>query len=265
MRLSVSSTPSNTPSNTPSVTPSNTSCPNFTPSATPTLTPTLTLTPTELPTIYLHTCLPDVVPADGRVYICAYATSESGCTGATTSVLNTISFTDDIGIIVDGEYVNFVSMNGCVYLYPGQSCNCDCYYDFGAELSGYTMSALTFPIFVSGTPLANYVDDGECYTPECSQCIPTPTPTLTTTPTLTATPTLTSTPTLTPTTSAPPCDAADYLLFNETGSPLSWTGIDCNGNGVGDTIPGGQQANTGCIQVGSLVEGSLTIVSTTPC
>jgi hypothetical protein len=93
------------------------------------------------------------------------------------------------------------------------------------------------------------------------------TSTPTNTPTLTATntPTLTSTPTLTPTTSGPPCDAADYLLFNETGSPLSWTGIDCGGNGVGNTIPGGQQASTGCIQVGSLIEGSLTIVSTTPC
>jgi hypothetical protein len=85
------------------------------------------------------------------------------------------------------------------------------------------------------------------------------------TPTLTSTPTLTATPTLTPTTSSVPCDAADYLLFNETGGPLSWSALDCNGNGVGNTIPGGQQANTGCVQVGSLIEGSLTIVSSTPC
>lgn len=90
---------------------------------------------------------------------------------------------------------------------------------------------------------------------------PTSTPTLTPT----NTPTLTSTPTLTPTTSGPACDARDYLLFNETGSPLSWTALDCNGNGVGDTIPGGQQANTGCIQNGTLNEGSLTIVSFVTC
>jgi hypothetical protein len=97
---------------------------------------------------------------------------------------------------------------------------------------------------------------------------PTPTPTLTQTSTPTTTPTLTSTPTLTPTltpTATEPCNAADYLLLNETASPISWTGIDCSGNGVGGTINGGQQASTGCIQVGSLVEGSLTIVSTTPC
>lgn len=251
-------TPSVTPSNTPTVTPSSSSCPT-TATPTPSITPTITPSATNPPTIYLHTCLPDVVPADGRVYLCVYATSESGCTGSTTTVLNQIGFTDDVGVIVDGEFVPFYSMAGCVYLYPGQSCNCDCYGDFGSELSGYTLSAVTYPIFVSGTPLANYVDDVDCYTPECAQCIPTPTPTLTQTMTPTATPTIT--PTITPSA----CVAADYLLFNETGSPLSWTGIDCNGNGVGDTIPGGQQASTGCIQVGSLSEGSLTIVSTTPC
>jgi hypothetical protein len=55
------------------------------------------------------------------------------------------------------------------------------------------------------------------------------------------------------------------LLFNETGSPLSWTAQDCNGNPVGDTIPAGQQANTGCVADGTLSEGSLTIVSSVIC
>jgi hypothetical protein len=97
---------------------------------------------------------------------------------------------------------------------------------------------------------------------------PTPTPTLTATPTPTPTPgepTPTPTPTLTPTPSSTPCEAADYLLFNETASPISWTALDCSGAGVGGTINGGQQANTGCVQVGTLSEGSLTIVSSTPC
>ena len=97
---------------------------------------------------------------------------------------------------------------------------------------------------------------------------PTPTPTLTATPTPTPTPgepTPTPTPTLTPTPSSTPCNAADYLLFNETASPISWTALDCSGAGVGGTINGGQQGNTGCVQVGTLSEGSLTIVSSTPC
>lgn len=93
---------------------------------------------------------------------------------------------------------------------------------------------------------------------------PTNTVTPSNTPGLSATPTTTSTPTNTPSTSAP-CDAADYRLFNETASPLSWTALTCNGVGVGGTITGGQQADTGCIRVGTLTEGSLTIVSTTPC
>ena len=108
-----------------------------------------------------------------------------------------------------------------------------------------------------------------CYS-ATSSLGPTPTPTGTPGPTATPTPTPTATgPTATPTPTPTPtptlCPSTDYLLFNETGGPLSWTAQDCNGNPVGDTIAGGQQANTGCVANGTLSEGSLTIVSSTSC
>jgi hypothetical protein len=122
-------------------------------------------------------------------------------------------------------------------------------------------------ITTSATATITY---GSCITP------PTPTPTPTNTPTISVTPTNTATPAETPTntptntstptpTTTPPCLSTNYRLFNETASPLDWVGLDCAGNGVGGTILGGQQADTGCIQNGTLVEGSLTIVSSTPC
>jgi len=80
----------------------------------------------------------------------------------------------------------------------------------------------------------------------------------------TTTSTTTSTSTTTTTTAAP-CSSTDYLLFNETGSPLSWTGLDCNDNSIGNTINSGQQAYTGCVKDGTLSEGSLTIVSSVAC
>jgi uncharacterized delta-60 repeat protein len=96
---------------------------------------------------------------------------------------------------------------------------------------------------------------------------PTPTPTPTVTQTQTSTPAITPTPTNTntPTPSPSPCLTTNYLLFNETGTPQSWTALDCANNVIGDTIPAGQQANTGCVQNGTLSEGSNTIVSSTPC
>jgi hypothetical protein len=104
-----------------------------------------------------------------------------------------------------------------------------------------------------------------CYS-ATSNVGPTPTPTATIAPTPTPTATgPTSTPTPTPTPTPTLCPSTDYLLFNETGSPLSWTAQDCNGNGVGNTIPGGQQAYTGCVANGTLSEGSLTIVSSASC
>lgn len=257
-------TPSVTPSVTPTVTPSNTSCPT-TATPTPSITATITPSTTQPPTIYVHTCLPATVPADGRVYLCAYATSESGCTGSTTSVLNNIQFADDIGVIIDGEFVIFVSMAGCVTLYSGQSCNCDCYYDFGPELSGYTMSALTFPISVSGTPLANYVDDVDCYTPDCSQCIPTPTPTptLTQTPTVTITPSITptKTPTLTPTItpSSTPICCYQYEITNYYTTTQTVNYTDCNGTPSSVNATGnGNQTIVNCA-----IEGSLSFSGTT--
>jgi hypothetical protein len=72
-------------------------------------------------------------------------------------------------------------------------------------------------------------------------------------------------PTPTPTPTPTLCPSTDYLLFNETAGSLSWTAQDCNGNPVGNSIPGGQQANTGCVANGTLSEGSLTIVSSTSC
>jgi hypothetical protein len=104
--------------------------------------------------------------------------------------------------------------------------------------------------------------------PATPSVTPTNTPTQTNTPGLSATPTQTPTTTQTPTntpSTTPPCEAADYRLLNETGGSLSWTALTCNGVGVGGTILGGQQADTGCIRVGTLSEGSLTIVSSTPC
>jgi len=94
---------------------------------------------------------------------------------------------------------------------------------------------------------------------------PTPsiTPTITATPGLppSPTPTNTTTPTITPTPSETPgqCQETDYLLFNETGSPLNWSGLECDDTIVGGTINGGQSAYTGCIKNGTLVPGSLTI------
>ena len=387
MRLSVSPTPSNTPSNTPSVTPSNTSCPIITPTATTTLTPTPT---TSTPVIYINLCVPQVVPADGRIPICIYSQTTSDCNGTRTNVSELTSLVGDLYIILEGESLGICGgILGTIS--AGTSCDCTSYCDAGAELSGFTVSATTSNLFPFTLP-SNYVLGSICYD-NCVSCVtPTPTPTLTPTlsvtptttpcpcvcgasienqsetsityqytncfdvvfsgtilpsatlvlpcgdssiyvkwnsittsgpatiiygscgeppsvsptptptvtptiesgdfllqedsflilqengfailldvplptqtPTLTSTPTLTATPTLTPTTSSVPCDAADYLLFNETGGSLSWTALDCNGNGVGNTIPAGQQANTGCVQVGTLSEGSLTIVSSTPC
>lgn len=251
-------TPSVTPSVTPTVTPSNTSCPNPTPSTTLTATPTITPTRTLPPTLYVSICFQPTIPADGRVYICTQIRTENNCSGSTTNSLDFVGLTGDLYLFYDGVWNDIgQSLVGCG-INAGQSCNCDCYVDLGAELSGTPISATT-TFYTTGTTLANYVEGPVCYTPECSQCLVTPTPT----PTITAT--QTPTPSITPTVTPSACVAADYLLFNETGSPISWTGIDCSGNGVGDTIPGGQQASTGCIQVGSLNEGSLTIVSTTPC
>jgi hypothetical protein len=263
MRLSLSPTPSNTPSNTPSVTPSSTSCPNFTPTATATLTPTPT---TSTPVIYINLCVPQVVPADGRIPICIYSQTTSDCNGTRTNVSELTSLVGDLYVIFEGE--PFTICGGILgTISAGTSCDCTAYCDAGPELSGLTVSAVTNNLFPFTLP-SNYVLGSICYD-SCNPCsTPTPTPTLTSTATPTLTVTSTSTPTPTPTltpTSTIPCDAADYLLFNETASPLSWTALDCNGNGVGNTIPGGQQASTGCVQVGTLVEGSLTIVSTTPC
>jgi hypothetical protein len=80
----------------------------------------------------------------------------------------------------------------------------------------------------------------------------------------TTTSTTTSSSTTTTTTAAP-CSSTDYLLFNETGSPLSWTGLDCNDNSIGNTINSGMQGYTGCVKDGTLNEGSLTIVSSAAC
>lgn len=283
MRLSVSPTPSNTPSNTPSVTPSNTSCPNFTPSATPTLTPTLTITPTAPQTVYLNLCLPDVVPENEVVQWSFYSQVSPDCNSERINVDQTVGVVYDIYLCFPpyGPDDCAALCGGLVSLTAGTSCNSNLFCD-ATGLAGVVVSAQTFNIFPTPTGSSINYQIGTICSGSCAPCVeptPTPTPTasltatptltttptLTSTPTLTTTPTLTSTPTLTPTTSAPPCDAVDYLLFNETGSPLSWTALDCNGNGVGDTIPGGQQANTGCIQNGTLNEGSLTIVSFVTC
>jgi hypothetical protein len=108
---------------------------------------------------------------------------------------------------------------------------------------------------------------------------PTPTPSITPSPTLTPSPTATigltpsqtpeptSTPTNTPTPSATPgrCIEVDYLLFNETGSPITWSALTCEESIVGGTINGGQSAFTGCVKEGALVPGSLTIAGSFPC
>lgn len=274
MRLSISPTPSNTPSNTPSVTPSNTSCPIITPTATATLTPTLTVTPSSPPTIYLNLCLPDFVPENGIVQWSFYSQVSPDCNSERINVDQTVNAYYDIYFCFPpyGPDDCALVCGGAVSLTAGTNCNSSLYCD-ATGLEGLLVSGVTFGIFPTPTGSTNYQIGTICYG-GCSPCTtptPTPSPTLTATPsstatpTLTSTPTLTATPTLTPTTSGLPCDAADYLLFNETGSPLSWTALDCNGNGVGNTIPGGQQANTGCVQVGTLSEGSLTIVSSTPC
>jgi len=254
-------TPSNTPtssvtpSNTPTNTPSGTQCPGLSPTPTNTLTPTITPSSTNLPTIYLSMCLPPTIPANGIVYNCFIARTSADCSGSTINVPEYVQFYGDIYIFLDGEWVAFG--DGYGYINSGQSCNCDAYNDFGLDLTGYSLSATTTLLIPSASTLANYVVTGPCFEPSCLTCItPTPTPTITQTPSVT--PTATPTPT-------PPCLSTNYRLFNETASPLSWEGIDCSGNGVGGTILGGQQADTGCIQNGTLIEGSLTIVSSTPC
>lgn len=93
---------------------------------------------------------------------------------------------------------------------------------------------------------------------------PTPTPTIGTTPTQTPSHSPTPEPTPTPS-STPGCPERNYLLLNETLSPLSWTAELCSGGYSGDTITGGDAAFTGCVKDGTLVEGSLTIISSLPC
>ena len=251
-------TPSNTPSNTPTNTPSGTSCPN----PTLTLTPTLTMTPTTPQTIYMNLCLPSVVPEDGIIDIYYYSQVSPDCASERVNVDQTIGLNFDI-FVCEPPYGpdNCVSFcPGYIVLTAGTSCNSS-FCNVGIELAGFLMSGQTYEIFPIPTGSSiNYEIGIICTGSTCAPCI-TPTPT----PTLTHTPTLTSTPTVTPTLTRSACVAADYLLFNETGSPLSWNGLLCNGNGIANTIAGGQQASTGCLQVGSLNEGSLTIVSTTPC
>jgi hypothetical protein len=240
----------------------------------------LTLTPSTPPTIYLNLCLPDVVPDNGIIEWCFYSQVSPDCNSERINVDQTVGLNYDIYVCAPpyGPDDCAVICGGYVNLTADTSCNCSLFCD-ATGTEGFVVSAQTFgSIFPVPSGSINYQIGTICYG-GCSPCTsptptptltstPTPTPTLTQTSTPTTTPTLTSTPTLTPTltpTATEPCNAADYLLLNETASPISWTGIDCSGNGVGGTINGGQQASTGCIQVGSLVEGSLTIVSTTPC
>jgi hypothetical protein len=218
---------------TPSITPSNTPTSSVTPSNTPTNTPSGTQCPGLSPTpTNTMTTTPTITPS---------STPCPCVCGAEVINNNEFSITYSYVDCYDITYSGTIAGSSTLIL---PCIEPTIYVKFGS-------------ITTSATAIITY---GACITPV------TPTPTATNTPTISVTPTLTATNTLTPTpTSTPPCLSTNYLLFNETASPLSWTGLDCAGNGVGDTIPGGQQANTGCIQNGTLVEGSLTIVSSTPC
>lgn len=134
----------------------------------------------------------------------------------------------------------------------GVSCYTDCDCDTEAPM-----------IVVQETPVPS-PSPTPTYTPTPS-ITPSPTPTIGLTPT--QTPTNTETPTNTPTPSQTPgqCQETEYLLFNETGSSLSWSGLECDESIVGGTINGGQSAYTGCIKNGTLVPGSLTIAGSFPC
>jgi hypothetical protein len=223
-------------------------------SLTPTPTPTVTPSSTPLSTVYLSFCYNPNIPQDTfEIPLYFYADTVSGSCGSSPYVVQEqvsayIEICDDTASCIQGTLT----------LYSGQSINCEA----SASLPGTTVTGGTFQFLIvpTGSTIANYVLNGICSSVSCISC-PSPTPTQTPTNTPTVTPTNTNTPTVTPTV----CVQLDYLLFNETASPLSWTALDCNGNGVGDTINGGQQANTGCIQLGTLSEGSLTIVSSTPC
>lgn len=218
-------TPSITASNTPTQTPSGSNCIGTSPTPTPSITATPTITPSSTP-------CPCVCGA---------------------SVVNNESFTLAYSYI--DCYNNFFS--GTIPVSATLVLPC---------IEGNEIYVKYGSIQTSGSSTITY---GSCITP----ATPTPTPTATSTPiSPTPTPTNTTTPSNTPTNTAtptpsvtPPCLSTNYRLFNETASPLDWVALDCAGNGVGGTIPGGQQADTGCVQNGTLVEGSLTIVSSTPC
>lgn len=105
--------------------------------------------------------------------------------------------------------------------------------------------------------------------PSLTQTItPTNTATQTTTPTITPTsqtPTPTTTNTPTPSTTPPFCESTSYLLLNNTGSPLTWEGYDCNDNFVSGTIQPDNNGGTGCIKNGTLVYVPLTIIFQADC
>ena len=98
-----------------------------------------------------------------------------------------------------------------------------------------------------------------------TSCIASPTPTPSITPTPNPTP-ITPTPSITPTiTPSPTPFCRDFLLLNETGSPITWDALDCDGNFITQVINAGQQGQTTCIDANTLNSYSLTIVSSVAC
>lgn len=222
------------PSPTPSNTPTNTSTPSTTP--TNTLTPTNTETPTVTPTNTLtptNTTTPTITPTSTPCPCVCGASIQNDSAGSIT-----YQYTDCLDVVYSGT----ILVGATLILPCGEP---SIYVKYGS-------------ISTSGPSTITYGSCGEPPTPTPTSSI-TPTPSIT--PTETTTPTPTNTPTITPS----PCLTTDYLLFNETGTPQSWTALDCANNVVGNTIPAGQQANTGCVQNGTLSEGSNTIVSSTAC
>lgn len=218
-------TPSITASNTPTQTPSGSNCIGTSPTPTPSITATPTITPSSTPC----PCVCGASVVNNELFTLAY------------------SYIDCYNNFFSGT----IPVSGTLVL-PCIEGN-EIYVKYGS-------------IQTSGSSTITY---GSCITP----ATPTPTPTATSTPisptptaTQTETPSNTPTNTATPTpTVTPPCPSTNYRLFNELNIPLDWSALDCAGNGVGGTIAGGQQADTGCVQNGTLVEGSLTIASSTPC
>lgn len=187
----------------------------------------------------------------------------------------------------DLMYNMFAYIGNYVKLYDEQLNFIDCFQVYedvagigvGQQQHYYISSGFTNTGVGSYTNCGCNVEAGMVVVQEQPSPSPSPTPTFTPTPSITPTitatpglppsPTPSITPTFTPTPSITPsvaaCVSTEYLLNNETTTPITWSALDCDNNSVGGTINGGQSNFTGCVKNGTLYAPGLTIGSSLPC